>query len=449
MKFKTIFLSIFMTAILIFAVSCSDGHKTDYPDDDTDALTDGDQLPEDTDPATDTDDEQDGDIIPVNDNDISDDPHHDSENEDTDQDNSGNDAEPDDSDSGSQNDNDQPVQDEDETQNDEEDSDPDETPDDEEIDDEPIPEKDDPNVVCTGIAICQDDFNSMDCDVPKSNTFFGQDAQYAEKGYCRQHSFSTTSDLVTDNNTDLIWQRNLPEKYDNCTPSGGKWCYYQEAVNYCENLTYAGYSDWRLPSIEELETIIDFGKLNPSADSSIFSFNSSNTKEFWSNTSSATSEASWIVNFANGVTTTGSTNAQTGDKYYARCVRGDELIKPTFKIINPDSAEPTVKDALNDLIWTKNSSDFMSWQAALDYCKKLNYAGEKGWRLPNINELSTILDHSIENPASNFPDIASTYFWSSSAFIGNEYKKAWRVYTYTGKVETINKTNTAKVLCVK
>ena len=30
------------------------------------------------------------------------------------------------------------------------------------------------------------------------------------------------------------------------------------ALNYAENLTLAGYSDWRLPNIKELQTLTDF-----------------------------------------------------------------------------------------------------------------------------------------------------------------------------------------------
>ena len=38
---------------------------------------------------------------------------------------------------------------------------------------------------------------------------------------------------------------------------------YKDAVSYCENLNYGGYSDWRLPSASELLSITDYGRYKP------------------------------------------------------------------------------------------------------------------------------------------------------------------------------------------
>ncbi len=59
---------------------------------------------------------------------------------------------------------------------------------------------------------------------------------------------------------------------------------WQAAVDYCAALTYAGFSDWRLPSAFELETIVDNGRYAPAIDTSTFSCESSN---YWSSTSNA------------------------------------------------------------------------------------------------------------------------------------------------------------------
>lgn len=58
-------------------------------------------------------------------------------------------------------------------------------------------------------------------------------------------------DYITDSETGLIWQK------------GWKKIDFIRAVPYCEGLELAGFSDWRLPTIEELETIADVGNSAP------------------------------------------------------------------------------------------------------------------------------------------------------------------------------------------
>jgi len=68
-----------------------------------------------------------------------------------------------------------------------------------------------------------------------------------------------------------------------------------------------------------------------------------------------------------------------------------------------------------------------TWQAALNAVKNLNagagFAGFKDWRLPNIKELSSIVENKCANPAMNnviFPNVTTpqgSYYWSSSPSI--------------------------------
>jgi hypothetical protein len=55
---------------------------------------------------------------------------------------------------------------------------------------------------------------------------------------------------VTDNVTGLMWQQASPL-------SGYAWA---DAVAYCSTLTLAGHSDWRLPTLIELYSIVDIGQ---------------------------------------------------------------------------------------------------------------------------------------------------------------------------------------------
>lgn len=69
---------------------------------------------------------------------------------------------------------------------------------------------------------------------------------------------------ITDKATGLMWMQ-----YD--SKSKMNW---KAALNYAEDLEYAGYSDWRLPDIKELQSIVDYtrspGSTNSAAIDSLF-----------------------------------------------------------------------------------------------------------------------------------------------------------------------------------
>ena len=112
---------------------------------------------------------------------------------------------------------------------------------------------------------------------------------------------------VTDNVTGLVWQQeDTDTKYT-----------WEEAMTCCEDtLTLAGYSDWRLPSREELVSIVDYDTFNPSIDSTTFP--NTNISYHWSSATSANNTSyAWIVNFYNGYVT--YTNKSYNN--YVRCVR--------------------------------------------------------------------------------------------------------------------------------
>jgi hypothetical protein len=64
-------------------------------------------------------------------------------------------------------------------------------------------------------------------------------------------------DLLTDERTGLVWQA------DATYPAGGMT--WQEALSHCEGLTYGQASDWRLPDVKELASVMDPSRRNPAA----------------------------------------------------------------------------------------------------------------------------------------------------------------------------------------
>jgi hypothetical protein len=102
-------------------------------------------------------------------------------------------------------------------------------------------------------------------------------------------SFSKNENIVTDSNTGLQWQ-------DDSIVSGRSWT---QAIDYCENLTLDTHSDWRLPNLKELTSIMDDSRTSPSIDTSAFENTASNT--FWSSTTYAgLSDIAWVVDFYDG-----------------------------------------------------------------------------------------------------------------------------------------------------
>ena len=94
----------------------------------------------------------------------------------------------------------------------------------------------------------------------------------------------------------------------------GNW---KQAKERCERLNFAAYSDWRLPSIDELISITDKTKFSPAINSA---FKYVKSDFYWSSTKFADgSSRAWFVHFKNGY----ADWSGISDRLFARCVRND------------------------------------------------------------------------------------------------------------------------------
>jgi len=113
---------------------------------------------------------------------------------------------------------------------------------------------------------------------------------------------------VTDANTGLMWQQR----------EAGTM-HWEGALTYCEGLSLAGYSDWRLPNIKELESITDDSLYDPAIDTNYFP--EAHASYYWSSTAGAgPTSGAWGVGFYGGIVS----SYLKSNTYYVRCVRAGQ-----------------------------------------------------------------------------------------------------------------------------
>ena len=243
--------------------------------------------------------------------------------------------------------------------------------------------------VCTGQTECYDNEKGIPCPA-EGEDFFGQDANYARLGYCAPQNFSINNSVanepvVVDNNLGLMWQRNkIPPV---------KELYIEDVLQYCEDLVYGGYDDWRLPTEAEFMTIADYSRYNPAVNTEYFPDSGS----FWTSSKivhyvpfeSLDSEHHKIFDSAEPSAYPIITRDHNEFKAYSfniRCIRGNNNVSnPGYYFMPKTFGENAMLSDGNLIVMKKEDADY-SWNEAMQYCMELDYAGISDWKLPNIKE---------------------------------------------------------------
>ncbi|MDQ8206523.1 DUF1566 domain-containing protein [Coraliomargarita sp. SDUM461003] len=235
--------------------------------------------------------------------------------------------------------------------------------------------------------------------------YYGQDAQYAGNAPAYQHNHDGT---VSDQVTGLMW-----------TQDPGAKKTYAAALAAAAKCRVGGYRDWRLPSIKELYSLIQFNgtdpdpratssrSLTPFIDTSYFNFEYGDTSKneriidsqfasstLYVSTTMKGAKTDFGVNFADGrIKGYGLVDPRGREKtFYVLYVRGN----PNYGVNQySDNLDGTIKDRATGLTWMQaDSGESMDWPTALKYAEDMQHAGYSDWRLPNAKELQSIIDYT-------------------------------------------------------
>ena len=274
----------------------------------------------------------------------------------------------------------------------------------------------------------------------------GQDAQYKTLS----PSFSDNNDgTVSDYITKLVWQQTADINGDGKVNYDDKMN-QSDAISYCENLTLAKKSDWRLPDIKSIYSLIDFNgkdisaydeedsKLTPFINNYVFGFGygDRSKKERLIDAQWATS-TKYVSNTMNGNNTMFGLNFADGrikgypltargkdKKFYVQCVRGNENYGKNNFINNKDG---TITDLATNLMWQKNDNGLgVKWSDALEYCENSREAGYSNWKLPDAKELQSIVDYTRSPDTSNSAAINSVF--NATPIINENKQKDFAFY---------------------
>jgi len=321
-------------------------------------------------------------------------------------------------------------------------------------------------IVDSGQIVCYDNNQLVACAV-QGASFAGQDGNYQGVAPAYQDNGDGT---VTDLNTGLMWQQDPGEKMT-----------FAQAAAGASALSLGGYSDWRLPTIKELYSLILFDGTDVSAcasgtcaatpfiDTRYFNFKYGDTaagervidSQFatsskYVSTTMNGDETMFGVNFADGrIKGYGLSMRGSNKTFFVLYVRGNSNYGQNAFM---DGGNGTITDNATGLTWSQSDSGSpstgsgrggMNWESALAYCEGSTAAGFDDWRLPSAKELQSIVDYTrspdTTNSAAIDPIFSVTsitneagqtdypFYWSSTTHADSGGRGSFAAYVSFGR----------------
>lgn len=224
---------------------------------------------------------------------------------------------------------------------------------------------------------------------------------------------------------------------------------YDAALAGAKTLNLAGHDDWRLPTIKEMYSLMDFRGVDPSGyesddpsgmipfiDRDYFDFAYGDTEAgeriidsqmasstpYIYGTNATVDPTLFGVNFADGrIKGYGLTLHGRPKTFFVMYVRGDTGYGVNDFTYNGDG---TVTDSSSGLMWAQaDNGEAISWEDALAYAAGAELAGYDDWRLPNVKELQAMVDYARARDITDSPALDPVF---DSTEITNEAgQKDW------------------------
>ena len=291
----------------------------------------------------------------------------------------------------------------------------------------------------------------------------GEDEDYSR--HPMSFDISEDEEIVIDNNTGLMWERNINWRSGKTVPPKGEWrpqdvfAYkdgepkrrpYHEGVQYCKGLTLGGYDDWRMANMKEGHTIAHFATARPTiwqkyfndTDPGLPGFGDRGKGGMWAGPLGPDhNNSGWHLGFIDGH----MMGYPRGGYKTTRCVRADNngsYFLPDFV----DNNDGTITDRVTNLIWVQKTDGVKrSWEPSIQYCEDLEFAGHSDWKLPHNKELSSLVDLRKQKPAIDvafFPDTDyKAYYWSRTPETRDAFRNMMSETTVQPEDLNINNAN--------
>ena len=310
----------------------------------------------------------------------------------------------------------------------------------------------------TGQVTCHD---TAGHEIPCPGT--GQDAEFRKGIPWPESRFEEKDRTILDLLTGLVWTQKA-----NLAELPVTW---QESLDYIASLNSKkafGYSDWRLPNRRELRSLISHQTRKPALTGG-HPFLDVFPGWYWTSTTAAIDPSyAWYVHMEGGrmfyggkeqsfllwpvrgrgygtLSATGQTKCYDRKGNIVPCTGSSQDGEFRFGFPWPDprfkATDNTVIDRLTGLCWLRTadlSGGEVTWSEALEAAAKLNSSSNRSssWRLPNINELESLVDCSSHSPALPFGhlfrEIRDSYWSSTTSMFEPDW--AWALYLIKGAV---------------
>ncbi len=225
------------------------------------------------------------------------------------------------------------------------------------------------------------------------------------------------ANIVKEEQSNLYWQDNIAAKTTIKK--------FADAQSYCETLTLNEIDSWRLPTYNELLTIVNYERHQPSVYDI---FQNTNDKEYWTQTKSAANESlyRWTIHFKRGNVhyATGAYPTHFSTTHNVRCV-SDEFANKRLKERDFSKNGDVVTDNIHGLLWQDSLNtkvDKHSFSEADAYCDNLSLGDlTSGWRIPTVKELASLIKIEAYDSAidGNVTNVAySDAYWTNDVQSG-------------------------------